>query len=158
MKHLEIERKFLIKKIPDNLWNFVKKEIIQGYIENEDWKHFRIRKEWNVYSKTIKTWSGLIRQEDENEISKEEFEKYWKSVWNVFLEKTRYEIPYLNHIIELDIYKWILKWLSVVEVEFDSEKDSEKFIVPDWFDKELTENKKAKNYYLAKYGIDKELK
>lgn len=100
---------------------------------------------------------GLIRKEDENEISQSIFEEERNNVEDRRLEKTRYEIPYEWKTIELDIYKWKLEWLVVAEVEFSSEAEANNFPIPARFDKELTESLEAENAYLAKYGIPESL-
>ncbi len=75
---------------------------------------------------------------------------------NHFLEKARYFIPYEWAIIELDVYK-NLQWLKTAEVEFSSKRDAKKFVVPEWFDEELTTMREATNSYIAQHGLDGEL-
>jgi len=43
----------------------------------------------------------------------------------------------------------------MIEVEFSSVKDSEKFIQPDRFGSEITNLKESSNKYLATYGMNK---
>ncbi len=155
---LEIERKFLITKIPENLSSFPHAEIMQGYFFNEWEKLVRVRKKWNSYFQTIKTGSGLVRQEEEKSISQSLFDEERNNVEDRRLEKTRYEIPYEWKIIELDIYKWKLEWLIIAEIEFTSEQEANHFITPQRFGKELTEIPEIKNEYLAKYGIPDSLR
>lgn len=150
---LEIERKFLITKIPDNLSSFPHNEIMQWYYFNEGEKVVRLRKKWNHYFQTIKSWPGLIRDEDEESISQALFDEERNNVQDRRLEKTRYEIPYEWKTIELDIYKWKLEWLVVAEVEFTSEQEANAFTTPARLGKELTGIAEAENAYLAKYGI-----
>lgn len=154
---LEIERKFLIPKLPDNVAQYSHAEIVQWYYFNEGEKLVRLRKKWDQYFQTVKMGQGLIRKEDENEISQSIFEEERNNVEDRRLEKTRYEIPYEWKTIELDIYKWKLEWLVVAEVEFSSEAEANNFPIPARFDKELTESLEAENAYLAKYGIPESL-
>ena len=155
---LEIERKFLIKELPWSLDSFKKKEILQWYFLDNEWVHSRLRKtissSWNKsttsYFFTQKQWTGLVRQEFETKVSKQEFETLWTKVTNS-LEKTRYLIPYENHTIELDIFDWNLQWLTVAEVEFKNEENAKSFTAPNWFGKELTHMKQAINSYLAEH-------
>ena len=151
---LEIERKFLITKIPGNISSFPHHEIIQGYYFNEWEKLVRLRKKGNSYFQTIKAGSGLVREEDEEMITQSIFEEERNNVEDRQLEKTRYEIPYEWKIIELDIYKGKLAWLVVVEIEFPSEQEANTFNVPNRFGKELTEIPEMKNEYLAKFGME----
>lgn len=155
---LEIERKFLIKNLPENLEAFPKFEIVQWYIKDEEWNKCRIRKKWEKYYKTYKKWTWLVREEIETEINQSEFETQRTSVGERFLTKTRYEIPYGKYKIELDIFKDKLQWLIYAEVEFPSAEEAQDFVVPLWFGIELTEIKEASNGYLAKHWISERLK
>jgi CYTH domain-containing protein len=94
MLMLEIERKFLIPKIPENISSFPHHEIIQGYYFNEGEKLVRLRKKGNSYYQTIKAGSGLVREEEEEMITQSIFEEERNNVQDRRLEKTRYEIPY----------------------------------------------------------------
>lgn len=161
----EIERKFVIDQLPDD-FDFNKysnKEITQGYLEiNPDGSEKRLRQKKDKYFLTEKSGSGKTRIENEKEISKEEFENLWPDTEGKRVEKTRYEIPHDEGIIELDIYKGQLAGLISAEMEFKSEDESNKFTAPIWFGKEVTEDKRFKNQNLALKGIpenssDKEL-
>jgi CYTH domain-containing protein len=44
------------------------------------------------------------------------------------------------------------------EIEFPSEEEAKVFVIPKWFDVELTDVKEAGNSYLAKHGISDEIK
>ena len=149
---LEIERKFLITKLPANLESYPHADIVQGYFFNEAEQLVRIRRKGNSYFQTTKSGQGMTRQEYEEALTQALFEEERNNVGNRFLQKTRYEIPYASSIIELDIYRGKLEGLVVVEIEFTSEKEANAFIVPDRLGKELTGIPEAENAYLAKYG------
>lgn len=150
---LEIERKFLITKIPFDVSSFPHHEIMQGYYFNEWEKVVRLRKKWNQCYQTIKSWAWLIRDQEEESISQSIFEEERNNVEDRRLEKTRYQIPYEWKTIELDIYKWRLAWLVVAEIEFTSEQEANAFTAPARLGQELTGMPEAENAYLAKYGI-----
>jgi adenylate cyclase len=59
-------------------------------------------------------------------------------------------LPYKKQEIEIDIYQGKLESLMTAEIEFTNLLESKKFIVPKWFDKELTGDKKFSNANLAK--------
>jgi len=158
MKHLEIERKFLIHQIPSNLYKFPKYQILQWYFSNFKSKNSRLRKQWNQYFLTHKSWSWLVRKEKEKEITKSEFNSLRKSVWKIYLNKIRYDIPYKKYLIQLDIYQWKLTWLISVEIEFPNINQSQSFPIPKRFGIELTQFSRAKNSYLAKNWICLKLK
>ena len=153
----EIERKFLVKQIPVWYEQFPQKKILQGYFNDATTgKSIRLRKMDDVYIITRKKWTGLVKEEKETVISKEEFNALRPNVENHFLKKTRYFIPYEGETIEFDIYEE-LQGLMTAEVEFKTKRDAKKFMKPDRFDEELTLVREASNSYIAKYGIDGEL-
>ena len=150
---LEIERRFLIKKIPENCSDFTGEYIEQGYIETKEGTSIRIRQREGVCYLTIKKGSGKIREEAEIIITQEQYNMLWPITKNRRIKKTRYEISYNGHIIELDIYNGKLKGLITAEVEFPSEKDCDHFSPPQWFGKEVTDIKEYSNRSLAKFGL-----
>lgn len=155
-KPQEIERKFLVQKIPGDLEEYPHEELIQGYVAiDEDGREIRLRKKGDKYFKTIKSEGTKIREELETEITKEEFESSWPETEGKRLEKTRYRIPHEKGIIELDIYHGDLEGLLTVEIEFDSEEKSKEFEPPPWFGEEVTEDKRYKNKNLASKGMPK---
>ncbi len=151
---LEIERKFLLTETPPSLGVYTKHEIEQGYLGTSD--DGRIRKSDDQYFKTVKKGEGKVRVEIESQISKEEFERLWPTTEGKRVSKTRYLIPYQENTIEVDLYHGALTGLLTAEVEFSSIDDCDKFIPPNWFGRELTEDKKYSNYYLSIDGIPKE--
>jgi len=149
----EIERKFLVKSLPENLEQYPHKEIKQGYVLiGEDGSEVRLRAKGDKYFQTIKSGKGKVRNEAEIALTEEQFNQMWPSVEGRIVDKTRYEIPYKENTIELDVYHGNLNGLISAEVEFKSEKDSDDFIAPDWFGDEVTEDKRYKNQNLALYG------
>ena len=154
---LEIERKFLVKQPPVWYEQFPHKEILQWYFNDPTTgKSIRVRKIWEEYKLTKKKGHGIIRDEIEVTISKQEFDDLRRLVENHFLEKTRYYIPNEGVTIELDIYK-NLQGLKVAEVEFKTKRDAKKFIKPERFREDLTMTREATNAYLANHGLSEEL-
>lgn len=145
MSWLEIEKKFLIPELSLDLGNYKYDEIEQWYFVLEKDVEERVRHRWNKYYHTKKVWHWEVREEYENEITKEEFEEKWKETEWKRIQKTRYLIPYNNHIIELDVYHWVLAWLVTAEIEFDSKEDCDSFVFPEWFGEDVTEDTRFKN-------------
>jgi len=144
---MEIERKFLVKKMP-NLTNIVRVNIIQGYINYEP--EVRIRKKDNRFYLTRKSLGTIERSEEDTEISEAAY-NILSSLVKSDLKKVRYLIPIKDNLTaELDIYQGKLKGLNIVEVEFTNEKEANMFKVPDWFGKEITEDNYYKNQNLSK--------
>ncbi len=154
--NLETERKYLIKKLPDNLEDFKKKNILQGYIIINEKTETRIRKIDNEqYLTTTKNTINnnskeLVREEIEENITKELFEELWPKTEGKRIEKTRYIIPYNNLTIELDIFKGKNEGLILSEIEFHNKADLENFKAPDWFGKDVSKDKQYNNKNLAK--------
>ncbi len=149
--NIELEKKFLVKKIPD-LTGIGKSKIIQGYLKREDDKKstIRIRRLDDKAFVTIKIDNGLPGlQEFEYEIPVGDFSEMMAAVKDDCVEKTRYYIPFNKFCIELDIFEKKLDGLVVAEVEFNSKIDFDNFIPPNWFGKEVTFDKKFSNASLS---------
>ncbi len=152
----EIERKYLVKALPDNLEQYPHKDIVQGYLAiTEDGTEVRLRQKGKKYFQTVKSGAGKTRFESEIEITKDQFESLWVATNGKRVEKTRYEIPHEGGNIELDVYHGDLDGLLSAEIEFSSEEDSNKFIAPEWLSEEVTEDKRYKNQNLALHGMPK---
>ena len=149
---MEIEKKYLVEKILFDLNNFTCKKIVQSYISTDP--VIRIRQYSNSYFLTIKGEGHIIREEFEMEISKKQYENLLNKTENNSILKTRYFINIENNLVaELDIYEGHLKGLMTVEVEFPTEKKLLSFRPPNWFGKDVSQDKHYKNNYLSKYGI-----
>ncbi|GAB4126690.1 MAG: CYTH domain-containing protein [Ignavibacteriales bacterium] len=149
----EIEKKYLIKNVPFDFTKFPSIEIIQGYIsEPGDDLTIRIRKYGNKYFRTLKKKGFESRLESEEEISQDEFDLLWSKTIGKRISKTRYRIPYLEFIIELDVFKDNLDGLVIAEVEFKTLEQSKNFNPPDWFGEDVTFLPKYSNSYLSKFG------
>ncbi len=152
----EIERKYIIKNLPKELLPESGNKIFQGYLTTPDSNEsIRLRKKGNKYYKTRKSKGNLIRGEREEEIDARQFDTEWEHVIGNKVIKTRYEIPYRNHVIELDVFESDLEGLVIAEVEFESLQESNLFLPPDWFGAEITSYEEFKNSNLAFYGLPK---
>lgn len=146
----EIEKKFLIQKLPFDLSKYNSVKIIQGYLSIKDnGDEERIRSKNGIYTLTSMKGNGLIRSGNEVEISEEEFQSLWPRTKGKRIKKTRYTIPYNKLSIEIDIYHDALDGLITAEVEFQSEKSANEFTPPSWIGTDVTGDKKYKNQSLA---------
>ena len=152
MENMEIERKFLVKKIPDNLDTYERIDMIQGYLNTAP--VVRVRKENDDYVLTYKG-SGLLSHSEYNlPLNKESFEHLLKKCDGIIISKSRYKIPIENGLIaELDIFKGDLDSLKLVEVEFGSVEEANNFIPPEWFGEDVTTDGRYHNSYISKYGL-----
>ena len=146
----EIERKFLVRKLPDNLTSYPSKEISQGYLVSmDDGLQVRLRKSNKRYSLTYKRGTGNVREEREVELTGKQFDALWPATEGKRLVKTRYEIPLGERTVEIDLYHDRHEGLVVAEVEFDEEAAAKKFQPPDWLGDDVTGDPRYSNQLLA---------
>jgi adenylate cyclase len=150
---LEIERKYLVSNLPDG-WQEQRHEIIaQGYLFNTEAGVVRIRQKGDYFYQTIKKSGKLIREEIEFSLSESQFQYLWPYTINNRISKTRYYFSFKSYTIEVDLFAGDLEGLILAEVEFPSEKESNQFKPPDWFDIDVTMDGRYYNSYLATHGL-----
>ena len=156
MKHLEIERKFLIKmpnKAELEAFPQVRvAEITQTYTT----LGIRLRK-WTEngqtkYIQTVKKHiTNVTRTEEEGEISKEEYNALLKfaATDRIVLQKTRYSLPYEGKIVEVDVFPF---WTNQAFLEVELTDEEEEIRIPDFLCviKEVTDDLSYRNYSLTK--------
>jgi CYTH domain-containing protein len=149
-RHREIERKFLVRKLPDDLAAFPSTEISQGYLVSlDDGLQVRLRKKREQYSLTYKRGLGNVREEREVALTAEQFTTLWPATEGKRLSKTRYEIPFAERVVEIDVYSGKHDGLVVAEVEFDDEQSAINFQPPDWLGEDVTGDPRYSNQLLA---------
>ncbi len=147
----EIERKFLLTKLPPNLRHFHSRTIEQGYLSvKSDGTQIRLRKSGRHHSLTIKRGRGISRQEIEVDLTRDQFEELWPATAGCRLTKTRYDVPFSKHTIEIDVYRGRNEGLVVAEVEFRDERDCKRFQPPDWFAADVSGKSRYSNVRLAR--------
>ena len=145
---MEIERKFLIQTLPENIDSYPCKEIEQGYLSRNP--VVRIRRSDDDYILTCKGQGMMVREEFEMPLTKESFEHLKPKTDGIFIEKTRYLIPHTDNLtIELDIFHGKLAPLVLAEVEFSSVEEANAFIPPVWFGEDVTHSPKYHNSNLS---------
>jgi len=145
---MEIERKFLIEKIPFDLSAYPSSRIEQGYLSTNP--VVRIRRSDDEYILTYKSKGFLSREEYNLPLTKESYEHLKPKADGIFIQKFRYRIPYQDkYTIELDLFLEDLASLILAEVEFSSVEEANAFIAPDWFSKEVTYESKYHNSTLS---------
>jgi CYTH domain-containing protein len=146
----EIERKFLVRKLPADLTNCPSSEISQGYLVSlDDGLQVRLRKSGEHYSLTFKRGTGNVREEREVELTAQQFDALWPATEGKRLAKTRYEIPFGDRVVEIDVYHDRHEGLVVAEVEFDEEAAAKNFEPPDWLGGDVTGDPRYSNQLLA---------
>ena len=146
---MEIERKFLLKKVPSELKITGQKEIEQYYLCREDKTVVRVRRTDDKYTLTIKRGGGISRFEREIAISYTDFAEIASISQDRKIIKTRYLAPLDNFTVELDVFRENLEGLILAEIEFQNEEQAKKFIPPAWIGKEVTDDYRYTNSYLS---------
>lgn len=154
MENYEIERKFLVEKLPDNLHEYQKIVLEQGYLSVNP--VVRVRRQDEEYYLTYKG-QGLMKREEYNlPLTKESFEHLIKKADGNIIRKNRYVIPIDNTElkIELDVFEKPFENLIIAEVEFESVEEADAFIMPEWFLKDVTDDKNYQNSSLSLKKIE----
>ena len=149
---MEIERKFLLKCIPENLENYSCHLIEQAYLCTEP--VVRIRRQDEEYYMTYKG-SGMMSMEEYN---------LPKADGNV-ISKKRYLIPLSNEeinpeclsllngaslTVELDEFAPPFAPLLLAEVEFPNEAAANAFRMPEWFAEDVTQDVRYHNSHMSR--------
>lgn len=159
---MEIERKYTIKKLPENLESYPCHHIEQAYLNVNP--VVRVRKQDDEYYMTYKGNGMMAREESNLPLNKDAYYHLRAKADGNIISKKRYLIP-LNHpgfkpgfpvppadyslTIELDVFDPPFAPLIMAEVEFGSREAAESFVPPDWFDREVTYDKEYHNSYMA---------
>jgi adenylate cyclase len=143
----EIERKYLLK---NNSWKSEissKNKIMQGYLNSNPERTVRIRITNNVGFLTIKSKNkGSSRKEFEYKIPLKEAEELILLCEQPIIKKMRHLVVKENHTWEIDVFEGENKGLIVAEIELSEE--NEKFEIPVWIGKEVTEDTRYYNSQL----------
>ncbi len=145
---MEIERKFLIKEMPDNLETYKCRHLEQGYLCTGP--VVRIRKDNKKYELTYKAKGMMIREEYNLPLTEQAYLHLKEKIDGRLIQKKRYMIPYGKYTIELDIFGGDLAPLVLAEVEFPSEEEANSFVAPDWFGDDVTFEPLYHNSFLSK--------
>lgn len=145
---MEIERKFTVKELPDNLDNYPCKRIEQGYLCTKP--VLRVRRKGEEYWLTYKGEGLLVREEHEFPLTAEAYQHLLAKADGRIIQKDRYHIPYEGYTIELDVFDGELAPLVIAEVEFPSVEAANAFAPPAWFDKDVTADPAYSNSNLSK--------
>lgn len=131
----EIERRFVVSHIPENLSTITPEIHTQGYTR----KGLRFRQTESStgysYTRNRKSGDGLLRLESEASISKKDFDKQWPKTENNRIHKTRFSMPLdgtEGARIDLDIFLDANSGGIIAEVEFPSEEAAKEFVPLEW--------------------------
>lgn len=153
---MEIEKKYLVQKLPEKLESYERREIEQGYLCARP--TVRIRRSDKDYILTYKAKWGTenihvdarVNQEIEMPLTQEAYVHLREKVDGHVITKTRYLIPLEDgHLGELDVFHGILEGLYFIEVEFQDEQDAKDFEPPEWFGENVSQDERYTNSFLA---------
>ena len=134
---MEIERKYLINKLPDNINEYPFHIIEQAYLCTNP--VVRVRRQDEEYILTYKGDGLLAREEYNLPLNKEAYEHLLTKADGNVISKKRYLIPLNNHLtIELDEFYKPMNDLLLAEVEFPSLEEANTFVPPEWFGEDVT--------------------
>lgn len=145
---MEIERKFLINTLPENLSQYPFRQLEQGYLCTEP--VVRIRREDDNYYLTYKSKGLMVREEYNLPLTQNAYRHLLPKIDGILITKKRYLIPLSEKLtIELDIFEDELAPLLLAEVEFSSEAEANNFTPPEWFGEEVTYSTQYHNSTLS---------
>lgn len=148
MEGMEIERKFLIRQMPEDLDHYDSHLIEQAYICTGP--VIRIRRQDDQYILTCKGDGMMSREECNLPMSAAAYEKLLKKTDGYVIRKRRYLIPLEEGLtIELDRFEGIHSPIVIAEVEFRSEEEARAFVPPEWFGRDVTYDCRYHNSWLS---------
>lgn len=158
---MEIERKFTVTALPDNLESYPSHLIEQGYLNTNP--VVRVRREDDTFYMTYKG-SGMIAREEYNlPLTLQAYDHLKGKCDGNIITKVRYLIPHkepvfkdgflppdgLSLTIELDVFKGVFEGLVIAEIEFPDIETANALVPPDWFSEDVSEKKEYHNSYLS---------
>ena len=164
---MEIERKFTISKLPDNLTAYPCRIIEQAYLNTDP--VVRIRRQDDYFYLTYKGKGLLAREEYNLPLNEASYYHLRKKADGNIISKKRYVIP-IDHpqfdttytssaeisidqislSVELDIFEAPFDSLVIAEVEFPNQEMAEAFLPLDWFSQDVTNDPAYHNSNLSR--------
>lgn len=146
---MEIERKYLIDKIPFSLDKYHCRTIEQGYLSTEP--VVRVRRDNDDYYLTYKSVGLMAREEYNLPLTRASYEHLLAKADGTVITKERYEIPLDETLtIELDIFHGAYEGLLLAEVEFPTIEAADDFAPPAWFGEDVTFDSRYHNSNMSK--------
>ncbi len=145
----EIERKFLVCGEFRNEAT-ESSEIVQGYLSSSPDRTVRVRIRGEKGYITVKgrtDKSGIERYEWEKEIPADDARELMKLCEPFPVEKTRFLVPYGQHIFEVDVFHGANSGLVMAEIELGSVDEA--FEKPTWLGEEVSGDPRYYNSALS---------
>ena len=160
---MEIERKFTVKNLPQDLADYHCHKIEQAYLNTDP--VVRIRRQDDEYYLTYKGKGLLAREEYNLPLNQDSYYHLREKADGNVISKKRYVIPIehptfaadytesIDHaslFVELDLFEPPFSPLIIAEVEFPNEAMANAFLPLDWFDQDVTRNPAYHNSVLSR--------
>ena len=148
---MEIERKFLIRTLPSDLEQYPSHQIEQAYICTSP--VVRIRRPDQDYILTYKGSGMMAREEYNLPLTEEAYRHLLTKTDGTVIAKRRYVIPLGDGALraELDLFDGEWNGLKLVEVEFPTEAEANRFTPPEWFGEDVTFDGRYHNSWLSQH-------
>lgn len=167
---MEIERKFTVKKLPEDLAQYPCRIIEQAYLNTDP--VVRVRRQDDTYYMTYKGKGLLAREEYNLPLNEAAYYHLREKADGNVISKKRYVISIRDAkftdgvvlppasagesvdssglYVELDIFEPPFAPLVIAEVEFPSEETANAFVPLDWFDEDVTQDPAYHNSNMSK--------
>ena len=147
--YIEIERRFLVKKIPSNILSSISIQQYYIFISDSFVQRIRFFNNKKCILSIKQVTSDISKYEFEYEIPIEDGYKMIEISKNVpCIDKIRHRIREGNFIWEVDEFLTDNRGLIIAEIELSS--PDQKFNKPEWLDKEVSDQPEYFNFNLAK--------
>ena len=146
---MEIERKYLVTVPPADYQTWEAIHMEQAYLCTAP--VVRVRKENEEYFLTYKSKGLLAREEYNLPLTREAYEHLLAKADGIVITKARYKKPIegTDLVMELDVFSGEYEGLMLVEVEFSTIEDAERFTPPSWFGEDVTLSGEYQNSRLS---------
>lgn len=145
---MEIERKFLLNTVPNDLYDYTCHKIEQGYLCTSP--VVRIRKEDDTYYLTYKGKGKMAREEYNLPLTAESYAHLREKIDGRLITKVRYLVPIHDGLTaEVDVFSSPQPGLHLAEVEFESIEAAKEFVPPEWFGEDVTEDGRYHNSFMS---------
>lgn len=147
---MEIERKFTVRKLPENLDSYPCHLIEQAYLNTDP--VIRVRRQDDEFYMTYKGKGLLMREEYNLPLNEVSYYHLREKADGNIISKKRYVIPIRDSslCVELDIFDKPFAPLIIAEVEFPDKETAEAFAPLDWFDQDVTNDPAYHNSNLSR--------
>ncbi len=147
---MEIERKFLVERLPDGLEGYPRTRLEQAYLCTEP--VIRVRRAGESCYLTVKGPGLMVREEHEFPLTEETYRHLLEKADGTVIRKERFRLPCGAYTIELDRFEAPFVPLVLAEVEFPTEAEARTFRPPEWFGREVTQDGAYSNAALSRRG------